>query len=98
MLKLACFYIHRQHRISLVPDAGSITVDKVRRFPHLRETKNDHSDPEELPKLDPKNWSKTLEAIQEYLRGFLGTTKVPLSYVIRDQVNVSAANANPAAG
>lgn len=97
-LKLACYYVRHQERVSRTPQAIGITLQNVRRLRNLRDVEESHSDPEDSPKIDAENWPKTLEALEEYLRGFLGTDDVPLSYVIREAVDVPAANLNPAAG
>ena len=37
-----------------------------------------HKDPITLPIMDPKNWTKNFEAIDEYFRGLQGYKKSPL--------------------
>ena len=97
-LKLACFYVRHQHRVSRVPQATGITLESVRALRQLKENEKAHEEPGEAPKIDATNWPKTLEALEEYLRGHLGVTKVLLSYVVRATVEVPPANANPADG
>jgi hypothetical protein len=51
-----------------------------------------HKDPTTLPVVDPTNWTKNFEAIDEYFRGLRGYKKSPLCYVYRpDLVPVLAA-------
>ena len=38
--------------------------------------------------IDAKNWPKTIEDIEEFLRGRLGEQKIPLAYVIRPNIEV----------
>jgi hypothetical protein len=40
--------------------------------------------------ISAKDWAKTMESLEEYLRGHLGVTKIPLSYVIREMEAVPA--------
>ena len=70
----------------------------MRALRHLQDAEQTHEEPEEAPKIGASNWPKTLEALQEFLRGFLGTTKVPLSYVIREAADPPAANVTPVFG
>ena len=35
--------------------------------------------------IDTKNWSKTMEILEEYLRGNIGVKGVPLSYVVKSK-------------
>ena len=39
--------------------------------------------PDDPPMINPKDWSKTMESINEYLRLYLGEQKIPLAYVVR---------------
>ena len=43
-----------------------------------------HKDSELVPTVDPKDWSKTLETVEEYIRGFKVVYGQPLSYGLRD--------------
>lgn len=97
-LKLACYYVRHRNRINRPTDAAGITLNNVRGLRHLRDTEINHEDPEEAPKIDASNWPKTLKALEEYIRGFLGTTDVPLLHVTREEQDVPDAAANLAAG
>ena len=46
----------------------------------------------EAPELNTKNWAQTIESIQEYLRGCLGSTGIPLAYVICNDPEIPAAD------
>jgi hypothetical protein len=65
----------------------------------LRELKIKESasegDPPTLPKIDPKNWPKTMDALQDHFSTMLGATKAPLAYVIRDEATVPAEADDP---
>ena len=86
-MKLCCYFIRHRERISRSVTADQITLANVRALCDLRDAEIDHIDHEPTPKLmDSKNWPKTMEGIVEYLRGCLGVTKIPLSYVVRNHV------------
>ena len=89
-LKLCCYFIHHRERISSSVTVDQITLANIRALRDLRDAEMDHVDLEPKPKLtDLKNWPKTMEGIIEYLRGCLGVTKIPLSYVVRDHVEAT---------
>lgn len=85
-LKLAIYYIKHQDRVSRDVVIGSITLANIRLLMKQRDTEKDHTDPDTQPKIDGKDWPKTIEAIEEYLRQFRGTNGVPLSYVVRKDI------------
>ena len=100
-LKLTCYWLRHLARTSRNANFADIQVDTVRTMKTLVEQEEAHDDPkldegDKIVKL--KDWSRTMENIQEALRGHLGTTKVPLSYVIRENVAVPDANTDPAFG
>ena len=39
--------------------------------------------------IDAKNWPKTMESLEEYLRGHIGVKGVPLYYVVRSKEAVA---------
>ena len=89
-LKLCCYFICHRERISRSVMADQITLANVHALHDLRDAEMDHVDLEPMPKLlDSKNWPKTMEGIVEYLRGCLGVTKIPLSYVMCDHVEAT---------
>ena len=63
-----------------------------------REWEEDHEDPEEPERsFKDTQWARAIETLEEYFHNCLGTTKIPLSYIIRDDANVpDAANDPPA--
>lgn len=87
-LKLACYYLRHRQRMSRTTLAAQITLDNVRALHDLKLQQDDHKDPSETPSINPKDWAKTMEDLREYLRGHLGITKVPLSYVVRENEDV----------
>jgi len=82
-LKLATYYLRHSERVSRPRTAADITVDNVLAVKTLKEREANWEKPDELPKIDEKDWVKTLEDIVEYLSLIQGSTGIPLSYVIR---------------
>ena len=54
-----------------------------------------YKDPEVVPTVDPKEWPKTLETMEEYIRLFLGVDGQPLSYGFRDDLIAPVAASYP---
>jgi hypothetical protein len=88
-LKLACFYLKHRYRVLRVVLPAEITLVNVRALIGLRLSEENHKDPKDKPKIANKDWPKTMEAIEEYLRAYHGETGIPLAYVIRHLVAVS---------
>jgi hypothetical protein len=88
-LQLASYTVRHYDRISRTINVPGMNPTSIRR---LRELKIKESarggDPPTLPKVDPKNWPKTVDAIQDHFSTVLGETKAPLAYVIRDEATV----------
>ena len=81
-LKLACYFLRYKDRTSRDVLAADITLPNVREFRNHREWEDDHKDVD-APELNSRDWPRTIEGIEEWLRGCLGVTKTPLAYVIR---------------
>ena len=69
-------------------------MDNVRALRTLKDWEEDHDDVE-TPEINPKDWPRTMESIEEWLRGCLGVTKIPLAYVIRDTIDPPDAGDDP---
>ena len=87
-MKLAAYYVRHQKCINRPVVVPAMTAALLRRFKDLKEAEDEHKDPTDKPTLNDKNWSKTLEEIEEYLRNHLGHTKIPLAYVVRKEQDV----------
>ena len=87
-LKLTAYYVRHRGRISRPVVIPEITSALVRGFKNLKETEEDHKDPTDKPTINERNWVKTLEEIEEFLRNHLGHHKTPLSYVVRKDIEV----------
>jgi hypothetical protein len=88
-LQLAAYTVRHYARISRNINIPAMNPTSVRRLRELKikESSRD-GDPPTLPKIDPKNWPKTIDAIQDHFSTLLGETKAPLAYVIRDMAAV----------
>jgi len=69
-----------------------VTCAIICSIEQLKDTEAEHTDPEEPIQINHKNWAKTIELIQDYLRL---TTGIPLSYVVRNCATVPNENNNP---
>ena len=47
------------------------------------------------PDFSVKDWPRMIEAVEEWLRGCLGVTKIPLAYVIRPEEAVKPEAEDP---
>ena len=79
-LKLTCYYLRYRDIISRATVAADITLENVRRTHDLRANESNHD----------SDWPKNIEMLQEFLRGYLGETRIPLAYVIRDDLTIPA--------
>jgi hypothetical protein len=84
-MNLAAYYARFRDKTSRITTAAELILDPIRSVRGLRDWEDAHkpADPPEKI-INPKDWNKTLEGIEEYLRGCLGVTKIPLAYVVRD--------------
>lgn len=93
-LKLMCYFLRYKERTSRDVTAADITTDSIRRLREYKTWEEQHEDPD-APELSFRDWPRTIEAIKEYLRDCLGSTKIPLAYVIRDDLAVPAGAGPP---
>jgi hypothetical protein len=94
-LQLAAFYLCHQDKLSHPVTALNVTLVTVRAMRAVRDHEDAHSQPTELPKIDEKDMVKTFDAIDAYLRNYLGKTKIPLQYVAREDSIVIPSQNNP---
>lgn len=86
-LKLACYFLRYKVRTSRGVVATEITLANVRALRNHKEWEAAHEDVD-APEINAKDWPRTMDAIEEYLRGCLGVTKIPLAYVVREAIAV----------
>jgi hypothetical protein len=96
-LKLASFWLRHQAKVSRTVAAADIMLAAVRLLRELKDSE-DNADPKvDPPLINDKDWTKTMEAIEEHLRSHLGETNIPLSYVVREEVGMPI-DPDPSAG
>ena len=71
-LKLACHFLRFRERTSRDVQAADITLDNVRALHEHKDWEEDHEDVES-PTINPRDWPRTIEAIEEWLKGCLGS-------------------------
>ena len=62
------YFIKNFKRIGHTCTHGDVELSKVRAMYHQRYTEESHKDPEVLPTADSKDWTNTLETVEEYIR------------------------------
>ena len=67
----------------------NITLDSVRLLRDIKEREKEHTNTLVSPVIDSNNWPKTMESLEEYLRGDIGVKGVPLSYMVRSKEAVT---------
>ena len=94
-LMLAAYWLRHQDRVSRVPNPANVTLESVRSLAALREADiayRKDKDTTKVPSIDAKDWPKTIEAIETYLRSRLGQKEIPLAYVVRRDIAVPEAD------
>jgi hypothetical protein len=85
-MQLASYTVRHHNRISRAVNVQAMNPTSIRRLCELKLKEDSRdSDAPSAPTIDPKNWPKTINALQE--------TKAPLACAIRD-----VATAPPEAG
>jgi len=94
--KLLSYYGRYLDRTSRPFGLSQVTADHVQALRTLKDSEKNHEDPT-VPALDLRtnNWPGTFETMERYFADCLGTTKIPLSYVIRDSQNVPSSESDP---
>ena len=72
------YYIKHFRMIGYTCTHADFDLSKVRKMYHHRDMEDSHKYPEVLPTVDPRYWPKTLETVEEYVRGFRGVYGQPL--------------------
>ena len=55
----------------------------------------DHKEPKVVPTVDPRYCTKTLENMEEYIRGFRGVYGKPLSYGLSEDLTAPVSAHDP---
>ena len=88
-LKLATFWI--MHHLECVQHStapSDVTRAAIDPFTRQQKTEDTYEAPTELPKIDERNWAKTIEAMDEWLRLIPGECHLPLAYVIQKDIGL----------
>ena len=90
-LKLMCYFVRFKHRTSRDVAPAEITLNSVQQYRAHKEWEDKHEDVD-APEINTKDWPRTIDSVEEHLRGCLGATKIPLACVIREDQGVPAAD------
>lgn len=82
-------------RTSRATTAADTTLGGVRSLWDHKDWESKHENVEAL-EINPRDWPRTIDAIEEWLCGCLGVTTIPLAYVVRPDNEVPAID--PAGG
>jgi len=80
-LKLMCYALRFGERTSRTVNAIDLTLDTIHKMKMHREWEKGAKDVPP-PDFTEKDWSRMIDAIEEWLCGCLGVLKIPLAYVI----------------
>ena len=95
-LKLMCYFLRYRRSTSRNTDAAAITLAAVRSMKTHKDWESNHVDVGP-PDINDKDWARTFEAIDEWLRGCLREfSKIPLAYVVRDSEAITPDPVAPA--
>lgn len=78
-LKMAAYYIRHHDRISRDILPGMIALVNIRALCALKDHEENQEQLTEAPTFNEKDMVKTMDAIDSYLRSYLGEKKVPLA-------------------
>ena len=95
-LKLMCYYFRYKQRTSRTLVIPQATVANIRAYGNFARNEAEQKDPETPEFKTFGNWTRTIEVVEDHLRNCLGTTKIPLAYIIRDDVDPKPEADDPA--
>ena len=94
-----CYLLsHRLNRIDRTTIHTDVQLAIVKKMKFQRQQEQGHVNPTVPPKLDTKNWPKTMESLEIYIKGHRAGEKGPLSYVVRKELFPPAAAVDPGFG
>ena len=94
-LQRVIYYTKHFKRIRHTCKHAYVELFKVWSMYHQREMEESHKDPEVVPAVDPRDWPKTLEMVEEYIRGFCRVDGQPLRYGLREDLIAPVAAHDP---
>jgi hypothetical protein len=84
-MKLTTFLARYYAKVSRTMTWQTITIANLNRMQQVKEHETAYHEPTEVPKFDPKKpMARFIETLDAHFRGLRGETKIPLSYVIRN--------------
>ena len=83
-LNLACYYLRFKDQTSRVLGSPEINLVNVRELRNHRDWQKSHKYVD-APELILRDWYRNIESIEEWLRGCLGVSNIPLAYVVRSE-------------
>ena len=93
-LKLAAYWCKFRVKTSKDTVPADIQLDEICKIRSLRDWELAHEDPQVPDNLiNNKDWTKTMDGLVEHLRNCLGTTGIPLAYVVRESIGMPDDNA-----
>ena len=79
-----CYYAnHMLNRVDRALTFPSITLATVKKLKAQELLEKNHKDPVTVPTIDFKNWPKTMDAVDQYIKGHRGVDGSSLGYVTR---------------
>lgn len=89
-LKLAAYWCRYRVKTSRLTTPADIVQDVVLEIRDLRDWEKEHKDADPDPAIiKGKDWTKNMEKIRELLRNSLGSTGIPLAYVVRENEEIA---------
>jgi hypothetical protein len=89
-LKLCVFWLNYCHNTLRDTAPAGITMDAISALRTLRDSHQQHKDVDPPANIiNTKDWSKTMEQIVKFLRDNCSLHGVPLSYVVRTDLEVA---------
>jgi hypothetical protein len=98
-LKQAIYFVRHRIRVGRTCGPQNITLRNVRRLHQLKLDEDSYTEPDKPAKIiktTPKKLRETMEDLDSYFVKRLGTTKIPLAYVTREDPAVPAQADDPA--
>ena len=80
--------MHHLERVQRSMDPFDVTRDAIEPFARQQKMEDTYEAPTELPKIDERNWAKTMEDMDEWLRLIPGERRLPLACVIRKDIGL----------
>ena len=84
------YYTKHLNIVSHSAEVGEITLVNINNIFKMNKPGNNQVGPTTVPKVEPKDWYKTVELIEEYIYQLHGFDGIPLSYTTSKILNTIA--------